>query len=125
MKSTKVIFLLLVMFCINSLAYGEYRQVCKAKYMRQSGWSEYYTVEVNFLTGSELNKATQSFDYDGFATYGVIFWDEGEASVIKISSFLSCGMEVTERCITGAILNLDGKDQQGVKWEICKKNMCY
>lgn len=69
MKSTKVIFLLLVMFCITSLAYGEYSWVCKAKYMRQSGWSEYYTVEVNFLTGSELNKATQTFDYDGFATF--------------------------------------------------------
>ena len=104
---------------------AKYIQTCRVKYKKDYGWSDYYTVEVTFISGTELNRATKTFNYDGFATYAIIFWDKDEATVIKISSFTGCGTEVTQNCITNKVSNLEGEDQQGRGWEVCSKNYCY
>jgi hypothetical protein len=111
--------------CVISPISAKYTQTCKAKYKANYGWSQYYTVEVTFLSGSELNKATKSWDYSSYTTYAVIFWGDGEASVIEISSYTGCGSEVTQRCITNKFSNLEGEDQQGRGWEVCVKSTCY
>lgn len=46
------------------------------------------------MYGTELNRATKSYDYESYSTYAIIFWDKDEASVIKISSYTGCGSEV-------------------------------
>ena len=107
------------------ILFAKHTQTCKVKYRNNYSWSKYYTVDVTFLSGHELNKATKSFDYDTYNTYAVIFWDDDEASVIKVDSYTGCGTEVKQSCITNKVMNLEGEDQQGVKWELCTKSYCY
>jgi len=118
------LFITLMIFAIG-IANAKYVQTCKIKYKKEYGWSKYYTVDVTFMSGTELNNATRTFDYDGFSTYAIIFWDKDEATVIKISSFTGCGTEVKKSCITNKVMNLEGKDQQNRKWEVCTNDYCY
>lgn len=74
-------------------------QTTKVRYETESGHSQWYAVDVTYLAGAELNEATHSFRFDGFKPYAVTFWDKREATVIKINSFMVCGMEVTADCL--------------------------
>jgi len=65
------------------------------------------------------------FDYDGFSTYAIIFWDKDEITMIKISSFTGCGTEVKKSCITNKVISLEEKDQQDRSLEVCTKDYCY
>lgn len=117
---------ILVYAClVFSSAQAVYVQTCKVKYETQDGWSDYYTVEVKFLSGQELNKATKTYDYSTYSKYAVIFWGEGKASVIELDGYFSCGTEVERDCIADKTSNLDGEDQEERKWEICVKSRCY
>lgn len=106
-------------------AEAKYTKTCKVKYKTEHNWSEYYTVDVNFLSGSELNSATSSFDYEIYSTYAVVFWGSGKAAVIQISGFTGCGLEVKESCIINKLSNLEGEDQNGRDWEICTSTYCF
>lgn len=110
---------------IVGVADAKYTHTCGVRYKKNFGWSDYYTVDVTFMSGSELNKATKSYNYSSYSTYGIVFWNRDEATIIKISSFTGCGREVTQSCITNKYSNLDGEDQQGRGWEICTKSRCY
>lgn len=59
-------------------------------------------------TGSELNQATHSFNYNSLGHYVVIFWAQNQASVIEMNS------------ITGrpGPIQQSGRDQEGRPWEI-------
>lgn len=96
----RLIFLLILFLFTGSLANAKYVQTCKVKYKKNYGWSDYYTVDVTFVSGTELNRSTNTYDYDSYSTYTIIFWDKDEASVIKISTYTSCGSEVKQSCIT-------------------------
>lgn len=87
-------------------------QVC-AKYRVDYGWSESYKVQATKSTGSELNRATGSWDYEGFATYVVIFWGPDQASIIK--------MDWPHLSAVGT----EGEDQRGTKWEVSTSSMCF
>jgi hypothetical protein len=115
----------LMIFLFNEGLSAKYVQTCKVKYKKEYGWSQYYTVEVTFMSGAELNKATSTFGYDGFSTYAIVFWGQGAATVIKISSYTGCGTEVKQSCIANNIINLAGKDQDGDIWEVCTKDYCF
>jgi hypothetical protein len=116
----------LVFACVLfSSTHAIYVQTCKVKYETKDGWSDYYTVEVKFLTGRELNKATETYDYNTYSKYAVIFWGEGKASVIELEGYFSCGTEVERDCIADKPLNLEGEDQEERKWVICVKSTCY
>lgn len=121
----RIIFLILAGLFIITTVYAKYIQTCKVKYKRNYDWSDYYTVEVIFMSGFELNNATKTFNYSVYSTYAIIFWDNDEASVIEISTFTGCGTEVTQNCITNNVVNLEGEDQQGRRWEICTKSYCF
>ena len=112
-----------VLICIAS--YGKYVQTCQAKYKTEYGWSKKYTVDVTFMTGSELNMATRTFKYNSFSVYGIIFWDDDEATVIKLKNFTTCGTEVDKTCITSVFGDLKGSDQDGDEWNICKDDFCF
>ena len=95
------------------------------KYQQEYGWSKNYTVDVTFMTGFELNQATNSVKYGIPSVYAIIFWGEGKATVIKLTSYLLCGYEVTSECIDNSIYDLQGNDQDGDKWNICLSGICY
>lgn len=118
--------LLIILFLFFSFhADAKYRQVCTAQYMTQTGWSKKYQIEVTFMTGYELNQATSTFKYKIFSVYAVIFWAQGQASVIQLSTFLLCGTEVDKNCIVNSIGDLKGTDQDGDEWKICKDSFCF
>jgi hypothetical protein len=123
MKKSILTILTVFFFCFTVDA--KYTQTCKVKYKKNYGWSDYYTVEVSFMSGTELNRVTKSYDYESYSTYAIIFWDKDEASVIKISSYTGCGSEVSQSCISNKVTNLEGEDQQGRGWEVCTKSYCY
>lgn len=107
MKSLAVAFLLLGI----SLSAGaaEREQVC-AKYAANYGWSKGYDVQATIYSGDELNARTGTFKYRGFSTYVVIFWQEGQASIIQMDhSFLG-------------FADSPGQDQEGRRWAISTGN---
>jgi hypothetical protein len=121
----KLVFILTAILLLCFKAEAKYTQTCVARYMTQEGWSKKYTVDVTFISGSELNEATNSFKYSSFSVYAVIFWGEGQATVIKLSTFLSCGTTVDKNCITNTIGDLKGKDQDDDEWKICVSDYCF
>lgn len=74
-----------------------------------------YKVEATIIRGSELNEKTRTFDYSPFSTYAVIFWADGQASIIEFDYYFG---SVT-------VFGLDGKDQGGGKWEISTNTLCW
>ena len=123
MKKLTLLFFIASFISFKSEA--KYTQTCVAKYMTQEGWSKKYTVDITFMSGTELNEATSSFKYSSFSVYAIIFWGQGQATVIKVSTFLSCGTAVDHTCITNAISDIKGKDQDGDEWKICVSNYCF
>ena len=121
----RTLFTILTFFLLIGAIQGQYTQTCNVKYKKNYGWSDYYNVDVTFISGTELNRETRSFNYDGFSTYAIIFWDNDEVSAIKISSFTGCGTKVKQSCITNKVTNLEGEDQEGRGWEICTKDYCF
>lgn len=67
-----------------------------------------YRVNAHVLTGSELNERTSSFRFSYFSKYAVIFWGDGQATIIELDFAL------------GGIgpLGSSGRDQRGYPWEL-------
>jgi len=95
----------------------------KVRYDTRAGHSQWYALEVTFLTGGELNKAVGGFSYNSYGNYAVVFFGQGQAAVIAISSFMACGQSVTTSCLP-TFGNIRGADQDGTQWEICTSAFC-
>lgn len=100
-------------FVVSLPVYGNERAEVCAKYRASNGWSQAYKVDATIIKGYELNQATSTFNYQGFDTYVVIFWGQGEASVIQMELPFVTYVDGT------------GYDQQGRAWQIHKGSICY
>lgn len=70
-------------------AAAEVRRLCEVSYKRADrSSSEPAIVEVTFLTGSELNNRTRSYDYDQFSNYAAIWFAEDQVALLSIESFI-------------------------------------
>ena len=96
-------FFILFLYVSNAYA-KEILEVC-ATY-ENTGKS--YAVEAIILEGSELNSETNSFNYNSFSTYAVIFWSNEQASVIELDNFFG----------SIGIFGTNGNDQRGYPWKI-------
>lgn len=67
--------------CAGSALASEREQVC----VREDGGFQTYIMQATVLSGSELNAATSSFNYQPFSQYVVVFWAPGQASVLRLS----------------------------------------
>lgn len=104
-----LLFLLLILSSHTAYAY-EVKNVC-AKYMTNYSWSQAYQVQTQIYTGQELNQATGNpyfGDYDMFSHYAVVWWDRGQASVIKLDFHVAGSM----------LINSNGTDRQGRRWQL-------
>jgi hypothetical protein len=74
-----------------------------------------YHVTANLMRGSELNQKTGSWNYSSFSTYAVIFWAQGQASVIELD-----WPQIS-------VFGTDGSDQNGYRWELSKNSsgLCW
>jgi len=69
-------------------------------------------VEANIYGGDELNERTNSYNYDFYSTYAVIWWAQDQATVIKITDFVS------NNSLRGSYFPVRGHDQQGYPWSV-------
>lgn len=85
------------------------------QYKTRNGWSKNYRVEVRTIKGSELNRRTNTFNYNSYSSYAVIFWSNNQASIIELSFY------------TGSYgpMPTSGKDQRGMSWRLSKSSICY
>ena len=85
------------------------QQIC-ARYQTRAGWSHGYLVDGTLISGRELNQRTGTYDYNWYATYVVIFWAQGQASVIELTYFFGqLGPMFTP-----------GTDRAGRQWEVAE-----
>ncbi len=97
----------------------EVKNVC-AKYQTNYSWSKAYQVQAQIYTGQELNQATGNpywGNYDMFSHYAVIWWQQGQASIIKLNFHVAGGI----------LLNSQGTDQNGRGWQLSDSSygICY
>jgi hypothetical protein len=116
--------ILIMLLALGLSAEAKFTESLSIKYQTQRGWSKYYDVDVTFMTGYELNQATRSNDYSMYQTYGIVWWGSGQCTIIKLSIITSCGYYTTHQCLS-AYYYLEGFDQDGDRWYICKSNVCY
>lgn len=92
----------------------EVKKVC-AKYQTNYTWSQSYQVQTQIYSGQELNQATGNpfGQYDMFSHYAVIWWDKGQASIIKLNFYIAGGM----------LLNSQGVDQNGRQWQLSDNSL--
>ena len=70
-----------------------------------------YKVDITLISGSELNQSTGSFSYNVLATYAVIFWNDGQATVIELEMFFGSLNEFGNY----------GSDQDGRPWHVSSR----
>lgn len=75
-------------FAIPTRSEAAVRRLVEVSYERSSGRSDGEVMEVTFMTGKELNKATKSYDYQQFSNYALLWFGEGEVALVEISTFL-------------------------------------
>lgn len=111
-------------FLAPATAEARHTQAAKVRYETSQGKSRWYNVDVNFLTGKELNQATSSFLYNSFKNYAVVFWGDDQASIILIQSpMIFCSLEFESSCLP-LLGKMKGPDQEGRQWEVCTALFC-
>jgi hypothetical protein len=96
----------------------------QVRYATQDGDSAWQKTEVTLMKGSELNKATRTYDYSGYDTYALIWFSQDQVAIIHIEgTIFGCGHEFEVSCIP-RYGNMEGNDQGGRKWEICTAQYC-
>ena len=106
-----IIFLsFFILFTVNAFAY----EVVKACAIYQNTGKS-YKIEIQIYQGSELNERTNTLNYLSFAYYGVIFWSNSNATIIKFNNYF------------GSLSSFGntGQDQRGYPWMVRKgHNFC-
>jgi hypothetical protein len=112
-KVTKSLGVILVYLISAGAAHAtEHREHVCAKYVSTG---KAYQVDAIVASGTDLNNATHTFNYDAFETYAVIFWAQGQASVIKLEfSFGNISP-----------FGSDGTDQEGHRWNVSTSSLCF
>ena len=101
-----LLFALILITAVVSQTFAyEVAQVC-AKYLNSN---KAYTVEAQVYDGGDLNRRTNSFNYDYFSPYVVIFWVQGQATVIDNGPIIG---------ETIGPFGARGTDRQGRPWEV-------
>lgn len=114
--------LFLPMYCLDAKC----RKQGTIKYKQDDyNWSKKYTVDITFMTGTEMNQATGSLTYESYYNYAVIFWDNDQTTIIKIN-FLTCAYTNFDcSCLNYVSTDLRGNDKRGIEWNICLSGNCY
>lgn len=120
----KFLSILLVLIFSDNFAQARYIQTSNIRFKSNNGYSQYYTVDVTFYTGNELNNITKTYNYDSYGKYATVFWSQEQVLLIKITSFLTCSSSFTKSCLND-YSNMQGIDSNNIHWEICTKAYCY
>lgn len=109
--------IILITFYANVFAISLNQTDVCVKYETRSGWSKGYAVQGHLRSGTELNRATNSFRFKSHSDYVVVFWGEGQATILQLPAFSSGRVPIYERRV---------KDQEGRNWRIKSGHMyCF
>jgi hypothetical protein len=89
----RIALILLFAFSFNLRSFAVIRRICRVQYATSYGWSQEYTMEVEFMTGAELNKATRSYSYDSYKKYCLLWFSSGGVAINQIEDYFLCGAE--------------------------------
>jgi len=89
-----VIISMLLLISFNS--FSAVKRICKVKYQTEDGWSKEYTMEVEFITGSELNEATHTYKYQSYSKYCCIWFSDGGVAIVEITDYISISGQTFE-----------------------------
>jgi len=67
---------------------GRLARICKVSYETEDGWSDEVPTEVQFVTGTQLNRATRSYDYSMFSSYALIWFARGQVAILECKETL-------------------------------------
>lgn len=119
---------LLLLFALAQSACAAIKETCVCSYQRQDGsWSEEYRLSVTFVTGDELNQATNTVDYKSYARCAVIWFAQGECAVVNLGEniipYLGAGTIFTRGDLIRLendpfLRKLTGDDKSGRHWII-------
>ena len=125
-----ILFVVVFLFlCIQTFAVV--KRICKAKYESNNGESNEYTMEVTFITGYELNKATKTYDYDSYDKYCLLWFSNGGVAILKITEFIYVSnYEFTDNDFRNVFSyrssieceQINGSGNENIKWTITAKN---
>lgn len=76
------------MLSINLMSYASVARYCNISYLTNNGYSPSYKMHATFMSGEELNKATQQFKYNPFYDYVIVWIGENQPIILKLSSTL-------------------------------------
>jgi hypothetical protein len=86
----KYLFLLMAAIMLMTLrSLASIQRLCKVQYQTEEGWSKEYTLSVEFATGKELNKRTNSYDYGFYDNYCLIWFEQGQVAILEIIDYIS------------------------------------
>lgn len=87
--------------------------VCARHQYRDREWSKVEKVRAMIASGSELNQASGSSHYNSLSTYVIIDLEQDTATIIEMSlpQLASVAME--------------GKDQDGRRWQVARTTTCF
>jgi hypothetical protein len=105
--------LLLLLMFIPLVSFGQFVQKGLVTY---SNTGKCYQVSITWHTGSSLNKALHTQDYNSTHIYAVIFWSDENVSTIDLGYAHCYGAEFTKNCLPSTAIK--GKDQRGYDYEI-------
>lgn len=85
MKRVITFAMFFVALVFGSQAFAKEQVEACLKYSTREGWSRAYSVNAKVLDGMDLNDAVGSYSrFKSFATYAVVFWGQGEASIFEL-----------------------------------------
>jgi hypothetical protein len=127
---TKAALLLLFTIVFAHSLHATVRRVCKVQYQTEYGWSQEYTMQVVFMTGTELNRATRSFSYDAFKKYCLLWFSDGGVAINEIKDYFLCGYEFDDDAFRSLFafhfsiqcVQVNSKDDEAPVWKIAGKS---
>ena len=94
---------------------GDSRLKLCIKYQADYGWSTGYNVSASVMKGTVLNQKTGTYNYNTFSTYVVVFWAQGEATIIELSYYFG----------SFSAIPISGTDKTGRAWQVAQTDFCY
>ena len=86
MKKHFIISIIIALMALNS--YADIKRLCKVQYETEEGWSKEITIEVQYITGAELNKKTNSYQYSQYSNYCLIWFAQDQVAVLEITTYI-------------------------------------
>lgn len=110
--------------------YAAIRRLCNVQYATAYGWSQTYTMQVEFITGSELNNATHSYSYDSFKKYCLLWFSNGGVAINEIKDFFMCGFTFDDDAFRNLFYinfsikcpQINSENEDGQFWKITAKD---